>query len=70
MDKKLNYQILITLKDRISKALGGVKKKFEEDIPINITGLSIASNEQYQLVKPTEGNRKNGLFAFTKNIAQ
>lgn len=30
MDNKLNYQILITLKDQISKALGGVKKKFDE----------------------------------------
>ena len=30
MDYKLNYQILITLKDQISKALGGVKKRFEE----------------------------------------
>lgn len=26
----MNYQILITLKDQISKALGGVKKRFEE----------------------------------------
>lgn len=41
-----------------------------KNIPINITGLSIASNEQYQLVEPTGGNRKNGLFAITKNIYQ